>query len=178
MHSGEVSVVWIVEVSGVVDVYHGLVGRSRSGGVGGVEQAGDVRSAGGRSVLVLSKHSVFERHSQKHEQETRGGGDGGWRTEGRERTEGRRTHYVYGRVAESAVLGSNAIPFIFHRTPTAMSRLGFLFVILLFSQTFEIRDCGYLFFDFSMPSSDSCNASTRRQLLSRARRYDGLGSPV
>jgi hypothetical protein len=37
VYNGEVSVVWIVEVARVVDVYHGLVGRSRSGGVGRVE---------------------------------------------------------------------------------------------------------------------------------------------
>ena len=72
----EVSVIWIVKVTGVVDVYHGLVGRSRSGGVRRVEETGDVRSAGSGSVLMLSKHSVFERSSQEHEPE--GGGGGGW----------------------------------------------------------------------------------------------------
>ena len=44
---GKVSVIWIVKVTRVVDVYYGLVWRSRSGGVGWVEEAGDVRGAGG-----------------------------------------------------------------------------------------------------------------------------------
>ena len=83
MDDGEVSVVWIVEVARVVDVYHGLVGRSRSGGVGRVEEAGDVRCAGGWNVLVLAKHSVFEGDGQEHSQERRrgrrmeDGGEGG-----------------------------------------------------------------------------------------------------
>jgi hypothetical protein len=37
VYNGKVSVVWIVKVSRVVDIYNGLIGRSRSGGVGRVE---------------------------------------------------------------------------------------------------------------------------------------------
>jgi len=37
MYDWEVSVVWIVKVAGMVDVYDGLVGRSRRGGVRRVE---------------------------------------------------------------------------------------------------------------------------------------------
>ena len=130
----EVSVIWIVKVTGVVDVYHGLVGRSRSGGVGRVKEAGDVRSAGSGSVLMLSKHSVFERYGQEHEPEGGGGGggrDGGW-MRGRDGTEGRMTYLYTGRVAQNAVLASNALSFIFSKEPTAISGLGFLFIILLF----------------------------------------------
>ena len=42
LDDGEVSVIGIVKVTGVVNVYHSLVGRSRSGGVGRVKETGDV----------------------------------------------------------------------------------------------------------------------------------------
>ena len=67
MDDGEVPVVWIVKVAEMVDIYHSLVGRSRSGGVRRVKQTGDVRSAGGWGVLMISEHRVFERNGQKHD---------------------------------------------------------------------------------------------------------------
>lgn len=83
VHDGEVPVVWIVEVTRVVNVYDSLVGRSRSGGVGRVKQAGDIRSTGGWGVLMLSEHSVFEGSSQEHEH-----GRGGRVGEGRRTKDG------------------------------------------------------------------------------------------
>ena len=56
---------WIVKVPRVVDVYDTLVGRSRSGGVGQVEKAGN-GGTGGWSVLVFSEHNIFKQYSQKH----------------------------------------------------------------------------------------------------------------
>jgi len=138
MDDGEVPVVWIVEVARVVDVYYGLVGRSRSGGVGRVKQTGDVRSAGGWSVLVLSEHSVFERYGQEHDQKGGDEGDGGWRTEGRGGMErrGRSTYLYTGRVAQERGVGfKHGLRLYFHKRPTAISRLGISLGLLLF---FEI----------------------------------------
>jgi len=151
MYDGEVPVVWIVEVAGVVDVYNSLVGRSRSGGVGRVKQAGDVRSAGGWSVLMLSEHSVFEGYGQKHEHKEGGGGDGGWRAEGWGGMErrGRSTYLYTGRVAQNAVLGSNTVSFIFsqeaHSEP---SRLGFPPYYYYFREISNSVICGLFIFDF------------------------------
>ena len=54
LNDGEVLVVRIMEVSGAVDGYHSLVGRSRSGGTGGVEWARDVRSTDAPQPTMLT----------------------------------------------------------------------------------------------------------------------------
>jgi len=159
LNDGEVSVIWIVKVTGVVDVYHSLVGRSRSGGVGRVEETGDVRSAGGWSVLMFSEHSVFEGYGQEHDLREEGM-EGMEEDGGRERTEGRMTYLYTGRVAQNAVLASNALSFIFHQGPTAISRFGFPFVILLFLINLKFDNLTiFIFRFFPMPNSDSYNAS-------------------
>ena len=151
----EVSVIWIVKVTRVVDVYHGLVGRSRSGGVRRVEEAGDVRSAGSGSVLMLSKHSVFERSSQEHDPEGGGGGrDGGWRG-GWDGTEGRMTYLYTGRVAQNAVLASNALSFIFSRGAHSNFRIGVsVYNIIIFRRNFKLGDLSIFIFRSTFPDAE------------------------
>ena len=175
----EVPVIWIVKVARVVDIYHCLVGRSRGGGVGRVKQTGNVRGAGGGSVLVLSEHSVFEGYGQKH---VHGGGGKGTEVEDRGKggwDGGTEDLLVYRRVAQNAVLGPNAVSFIFSQEPTAISRLGYPLLLLLFSCHHFKLD----FVDIYFPSF-RCRTPTRTTRLpagsffSRAWRYDGPGSPV
>ena len=148
LHNWEVSVVWIVKVSRVVNVDNGLVGRSRGGGVGWVEQPRDVRSAGGRSVLMFSEHSVSERCGQEHGRERMSGEgrrmeDGG---KGRDETEGRRTHLYTGEWHRTRCIGFKRGLVYISQEASAISRLGF-----------SVYDIYYHYFIFAISNQTISN---------------------
>ena len=87
--------------------------------------------------------------------------------------------YLYtGRVAQNAVLASNALSFIF--SPRAHSNFPiwvsvYIIIIIIIANNFKFRNLSiFLFFDFPR-----CRTPTRTMRpLSLTWRYDGIGSPV
>lgn len=69
--------------------------------------------------------------------------DGG--VEGRERqdgTDGGMTYLYVDRVAQNAMLASNAVSFIFHKMPRAVSYLGFLLIIIISGSNLKFGNFG------------------------------------
>ena len=79
-------------------------------------------------------------------------------------TEGRRTYLYTGRVAQNAVLGSNAVSFIFSQEAHSNFPIGVSPYYYYFRVGISNRNLWIFIFRFSMPNSDSYNA-TSRQLL-------------
>ena len=66
---------------------------------------------------------------------------------------------------ERGVGSKRGLVYIFTRAHSYFPIRVSTFIIIIFMSSFQIGFCGYLFSEFSMPNSDSYNATSRRLLF-------------